>query len=342
MVLGPSCQAKRSAAFAEKLVEEILAPVPHRHYIFTIPKALRGLFQRDRRLLGLLSRCAYDAVKRCLGELFGRKDLRPGAVLSLQTFGSFAANFHPHVHALISDGVFTPAGEFLPLASLDTRAIEELFRRLVLARLHAAERLSESFLERLLAWSPSGFSVHAEQVAPADDRARLERLARYITRAPMRLDALELIEEDVVRVRTPPNPRSGETECRLDLLDWVHAVVSQLPDARQHVVRYFGAYSCRGHMAPRPRPLTEPTMTAPDANEDAAPSGDPPRATPARRASWARLIQRIFEVDPLLCGCGATMKIVSVITDARVIDRILRHLRAQAATARGQARPPPT
>ena len=208
----------------------------------------------------------------------------------------------------------------------------------MLARLHAAERLSESFLERLLAWSPSGFSVHAEQVAPADDRARLERLARYITRAPMRLDALELVDGNVVRVRTPPDPRSGETECRLDLLDWIHAVVSQVPDARQHVVRYFGAYSCRGHMAPRPRPRTEPTTTAPAADEGAAPPG----ATPARRASWARLIQRIFEVDPLLCGCGATMEIVAVITDARVIDRILRHLRAKAKAARGQARPPPT
>ena len=33
-----------------------------------------------------------------------------------------------------------------------------------------------------------------------------------------------------------------------------------------------------------------------------------------------------FEVDPMLCSCGAEMKIVSVITDAHVIARILRHL----------------
>ena len=61
----PSCQAKRAALFAEKLVEEILEKVPHRHYVFTIPKALRGLFERDRRLLGLLSRTAYDAILCC-------------------------------------------------------------------------------------------------------------------------------------------------------------------------------------------------------------------------------------------------------------------------------------
>jgi hypothetical protein len=37
-------------------------------------------------------------------ELFGRTDVRAGAVVSLQTFGSFAANFHPHVHALARPG----------------------------------------------------------------------------------------------------------------------------------------------------------------------------------------------------------------------------------------------
>jgi hypothetical protein len=54
-----SCQAKRSVPFAEKLIGEILAPVPHRHWTFSIPRALRGLFERDRKLLGLLSQTAY-------------------------------------------------------------------------------------------------------------------------------------------------------------------------------------------------------------------------------------------------------------------------------------------
>jgi hypothetical protein len=58
-----------------------------------------------------------------------------------------------------------------------------------------------------------------------------------------------------------------------------------------------------------------------------------------RPASWARLIKKIFEVDPLLCVCGAEMKIVSIITDFRVVDRILRHLRSQACRARDPFEP---
>ena len=91
----PSCQAKRAARFAEKLFEEIAAPVAHRHLVFTIPKALRGLFQRERTLLGLLSRCAYDAVRRAFATYLEDRHAVPGFVASIQTFGSFAANFHP-------------------------------------------------------------------------------------------------------------------------------------------------------------------------------------------------------------------------------------------------------
>ncbi len=167
----PSCQAKRAALFAEKLEGEILAPVPHRHVVFTIPKALRGLFERDRKLLGLLPRCAFGAVRLLYQEHFNRRDAVPGMVASIQTFGS-ALNFSPHVHALVTDGVLEHGGAFLPLTTPDLAALNELFRRLVLAALVKAERLSESFRDRLLAWRHSGFSVYGAQVPLPEERAR--------------------------------------------------------------------------------------------------------------------------------------------------------------------------
>ena len=69
----PSCQAKRAALFAERVRNEIALPVPHRHITFTIPKALRGLFERDRRLLSILSRSAYEALRRTYAAAFGSK-----------------------------------------------------------------------------------------------------------------------------------------------------------------------------------------------------------------------------------------------------------------------------
>jgi hypothetical protein len=45
------------------------------------------------------------------------------------------------------------------------------------------------------------------------------------------------------------------------------------------------------------------------------------------RQNWARLIQKIYEVDPLVCPkCQGQMKIISIIDDFEIIDKILKHL----------------
>ncbi len=45
------------------------------------------------------------------------------------------------------------------------------------------------------------------------------------------------------------------------------------------------------------------------------------------RQNWARLIQKIYEVDTLICPkCQGQMKIISIIDDFEIIDRILKHL----------------
>jgi len=98
--------------FAEKLAGGILVPVPHRHWTFSIPRVLRGLFEREPALLGLLSQTAYASILKTFQALLGRKDARPGCVLSLQTYGAYGANFNPHCHGLVTDGAFSADGEF--------------------------------------------------------------------------------------------------------------------------------------------------------------------------------------------------------------------------------------
>jgi len=323
-----SCQAKRAALFAEKLANDILPPVAYRHWTFTIPKAIRGLFERERRLLGLLSRTAYEAVRRSFEALFDRKDVRPGCVISIQTFGSYGANFNPHCHAIISDGVWTREGEFLELPSLDTTAVCELFRRLLLLGLHQHQRLSEGFMENLLSWLHPGFSVFAGEPLSPRDPEQLERLARYITRPPLAADSIRR-HEGSIEITTRPDPRTGSTHRLFDPLDWIHAVTAHIPDRGRHCVRYYGALANR---AQSPKAFCE--QQTPPAPDPAASGETTSEFVQRRRASWARLIKRIFEVDPLLCRCGAEMKIISFITDPRVVDRILRHRESQECRAR--------
>ena len=50
-----------------------------------------------------------------------------------------------------------------------------------------------------------------------------------------------------------------------------------------------------------------------------------PRRIPSPK--WRQLIKRVWEADPLLCPNGSReMRIVALIDDRTVIERILRHL----------------
>jgi len=52
---------------------------------------------------------------------------------------------------------------------------------------------------------------------------------------------------------------------------------------------------------------------------------DPDFVRPAR-AAWARSIQKVYEVDPMLClHCWEAMRTMALIEDPPVIEQILRH-----------------
>ena len=153
-----------------------------------------------------------------------------------------------------------------------------------------------------------------------DERDRIERLARYLTRPPLPVAAVARDIDGRVRVTTPPDPRTGATVLHLDPIEWVHRICSQIPDARLHLTRAYGAYANKIRSRRLP-PRHNPVAREPRAEGDSD-------FTKARRASGARLIRRIYESDPLLCPrCGNTMEILAIITEPRVIDHILRHLR---------------
>jgi hypothetical protein len=52
----------------------------------------------------------------------------------------------------------------------------------------------------------------------------------------------------------------------------------------------------------------------------------------ASRRSWARLIQKVYEVDPLKCPqCGHEMQVIAVITDPHEVQKILECLKRNKA-----------
>ena len=285
------------------------------------------------------SRTAYAAILKTFQALFDRTDVRPGCVVSLQTHGAYGANFNPHAHALVSDGMFSPEGEFLPLPSLDTAAVMQVFRRLLLLRLHQAERLSETFMHNLLSWVHPGFSVFAGPPVEAAALTSLESQARYITRPALAMDALHKLQDGNLALDTPPDPKTGATAVTLDPFEWIHRITAHIPDPGRHGQRFYGAYSNRARAA-----IARADGDNADAAANTYAQQNNSDFSREARSTWARLLRKIFEVDPLVCKCGARMQIISFITEPRVVDRILRHRESERCKAKDpfEPRAPPS
>ena len=145
----PSCHQKRVLLYGEWVEETVLTPVPHRQYVFTLPRLLRHFFARRREWLGELCRIAERLLSHAYAAALPGG--RPALIVFVQTFGDLV-NFNPHLHVLAADGAFLPNGRFVALPRVPASLLAEGFRRAVLDFLVENEALSRELRARMLAW----------------------------------------------------------------------------------------------------------------------------------------------------------------------------------------------
>ena len=61
LVRGPSCHQNKVLLFGEFIKESVAYPLPHRQYVFSLPKMLRIDFRNNRELLRRLCQIAKSA-----------------------------------------------------------------------------------------------------------------------------------------------------------------------------------------------------------------------------------------------------------------------------------------
>jgi len=138
-----------------RLKDEVLADVPHRQWVFTIPKRLRVYFRYDRKLLGKLCRAAYDTVCEVFRmEIDGDCGL-PAMVGAVQTFGDLI-HWHSHIHAIVPDGVFTDSGYFVHIPDIWKHRAIEIWQEKVFDFLLDACKIDMEVVANIRGWKHSG------------------------------------------------------------------------------------------------------------------------------------------------------------------------------------------
>ena len=150
----------------------------------------------------------------------------------------------------------------------------------------------------------------------------MENLARYIIRASCSQERMQYLDQEakvVYMSKACPGPRSGDGKSHrvFDALEWLAAMCSHIPNKGEQMVRYYGYYSNVSRGKRQESAENGDISCIIESEEDAK----------AHRRKWARLIQKIYEVDPLICPkCQGTMRIISSIEDGEIIKVILKHL----------------
>jgi len=242
------------------------------------------------------------------------------------------------------DGSFHADGSFVPAALFAENVLRELFEAPVYKLLVSRELIDPELIAKMRTWKHSGFHVYVgPSILQKEDAVRV---GLYIVRAPASASRLQLTENGLLKYvakGSVPNDRcdslfepAGQI---FDSLEWIAKVTSHIPEKGAQLVHYYGAYS-NAHRGKKAKSVASAVASLP---HFAGAEESETEWVKLRRKSWAALIRIVYESDPLLCPeCGTQMKIVSVIKDGAVIDKILAHLQYKfEPLPLAAARPPP-
>jgi hypothetical protein len=164
-----------------------------------------------------------------------------------------------------------------------------------------------------------GFSLHAGVHLDANDRQGVEQLARYITRPAISNERLAIDAQGnaVIQLKTPW--RNGATHIVLTPMEFMQRLAALVPRPRLHLIRFHGVLAPNAKLRSQVVPVP-PEQTTTGEGDCAHAHSQPLRMT------WARLLKRVFDIDIERCACGGKLKLIAVIEEQAVIEKILTHI----------------
>ena len=333
----PACHQRRVRQSAEWISTSVCHEVPHRQFVFTIPKILRGIFRKRRDLLHLLFKTATDTLLESFRARLNLPDGRLAAVTAVHTFGDYLF-FHPHLHVLAADGLFDSEGRFHCMPADSRAPMIELFRNRFLQALRDGKHFSPNRLADLLSWKHRGFHIDGggENPVPAHDADGRKRLAEYLLRHPFSLQKITWnATTQTIIYRSKHHHTTKRNFEIFKASDFLAAVIDHVPPKSKHTVRYYGLYSnkMRGHASLIPDRIIRPRTSSP--NPQSAISNPqsqillvpapPKQSARAMRPLWRDLILKVWGADPLQCPCcKAPMKLSGAVKRPEQIEFFLR------------------
>jgi hypothetical protein len=168
------------------------------------------------------------------------------------------------------------------------------------------------------------------------DKARIN-LSEYISRAPVSLNKLHYEPfKGRVLFHTQYNEYFKENVHMFDGCDFLAELTQHIPPKGFQYIRRYGLYASRirGKWLEHPEIVRhapagwKAAHQEKSSDEEILEEDECEVSGKASRQAWARLLNKIYEIDPFVCEkCGSDMKVIPIIQDVSEIKRILKHLK---------------
>jgi hypothetical protein len=176
----------------------------------------------------------------------------------------------------------------------------------------------------------AGFSLHAGVATKTNERVKLERLSRYITRPAVSTKRLSLTHNGRVRYELKSPWRNGTTHVIFEPLDFISRLVALVPRPRVNLTRFHGVFAPNSKY----RALVTPAKRGKRSNTKSLGVSDQTPAEKRASMTWAKRLKRVFDIDIETCSeCGGGVNIIACIEDPQVIRKILTYLDDNASPA---------
>jgi hypothetical protein len=220
-------------------------------------------------------------------------------------------------------GCFNSSHEFIKSSEINIKEVENDFALKVVKMLKKEGKLSDEAIENMGSWNHSGFNVYFSQIINKEDTESIENLARYLIRAPISQERMKYTSKNNSKdgkgkvVYTSKD--GGKTEI-IPGLEFLARLITHIPNKGEQLVRYCAYYSNKSRGL-RKKENGESIEIKKICTKNAS------IGKKKFKRNWARLIQKIYNVDPLKCPkCQGQMKIKGFIEDEDTIRMVLKKL----------------
>lgn len=314
-----SCGKKYRDARASEVMSRCIS-VPHRHITWTISEDLREFFQRYKELYNELFASVNDVLTYLIqGKSKAAKKRKEslGFISTIHTFGR-DIKFNPHIHTLVAECTIDSTGKRKSRSFFNYESLRKPFMNQLLKRMYhfLKDNKHDTDLNKfkkirkdLYNTKDNGFYVNApkkECKSPSEIKRVVNYVTRYASHPAISESRILSYDKDKGMVYYYYDPHEDDTiqneEDKIgrqyvteSVYEFIAKLIVHIPLDNVHTTRYYGFYANHSSL---------------DISNQYKLFSYFDLYKIKSNLNWRTRLISSYNYDPLICSCGATMRIV--------------------------------